>query len=66
MTSRQFCKRIKENVPKSIAEFCKMSEKEINLRVNASTRYSIAEHLFNNPGYESNYILKKIEIIKIC
>ena len=56
MTSRQFCKRIKENVPKSIAEFCKMSEKEINLRVNASTRYSIAEHLFNNPGYESNYI----------
>ena len=28
MTSRQFGKRIKEHIPKSVDEFCKMSNKE--------------------------------------
>ena len=47
MTTRQFEKRIKEHVPKSIDESCKMSNKENkSVRVvNASKRSAITEHI---------------------
>ena len=66
MTSRQFGKRIKEHVPKSIQEFCKMSNKENkSVRVvNASKRSAIAEHLVNNSNCASNYNLNRFKIIE--
>ena len=68
MTSRQFGKRIKEHVPKSIEEFCKTSNKETkSIRVlNASKRSSIAEHLVKNPDCSNNYSLGRFKIIKNC
>ena len=68
MTSRQFGKRIKEHVPKSIEEFCKTSNKETkSIRVlNASKRSSIAEHLVKNPDCSNNYSLERFKIIKNC
>ena len=68
MTSRQFGKRIKEHVPKSIEEFCKMSDKENKTvrMVNASKRSAIAEHLINNSNCASNYNLDRFKIIKNC
>ena len=47
MTSRKFCKRIKEHIPKSIDEFCKISNKENKFIrvVHASKLSAIAEHL---------------------
>ena len=67
MTSRQFGKRIKEYIPKSIEEFCKTSNKEIkSIRVvNATKRSAIAEHLVNNLDCASNYNLKRFVIKKI-
>ena len=68
MTSRQFGKIIKENVPKSIEEFCKMSDKE-NKTVkmsNASKRSAIAKHLINNGNCASNYNLNRFKVIKNC
>ena len=58
MTFRQFCKRFKEHISKSIDEFCKISnlENESIRVVNASKRSAIAEHLVNNIGCASNYI----------
>ena len=68
MTSRQFEKRIKEHILKSIDEFCIMSSKENkSIRaVNASKRSAIAKHLVNNIDCASNYYLKKFKIIKNC
>ena len=68
MTSRQFGKRIKEHVPKSIEEFCKMNDKENKTvrMVNASKRSAIAEHLINNSNCASNYNLDRFKIIKNC
>ena len=56
MTSRQFGKRIKEHIPKSIDEFCKTSNKESkSIRVVNATKISaIAEHLVNNLDCASN------------
>ena len=53
MTTRQFEKRIKEHVPKSIDESCKMSNKENkSVRVvNASKRPAIAEHLISKSNF---------------
>ena len=61
MTSRQLGKRIKEHVPKSIEDFCKMTNKENkSVRVvNASQRSAIAEHLVNNSDCASNYNLNR-------
>ena len=49
MTSKQFGKRIKEHILKSIDEFCKTSDKENKSVkvVNASKISAIAEHLVN-------------------
>ena len=68
MTSRQLGKRIKEHVPKSIEDFCKMTNKENkSVRVvNASQRSAIAEHLVNNSDCASNYNLNRYKIIKNC
>ena len=67
MTSRQFGKRIKEHVPKSIEEFCKMSDKENKTvrMVNASKRSAIAEHLINNDNCASNYNLDRFKVKKM-
>ena len=47
ITSRQISKRIKEDVPKSIKLFCKISNKaNKSVRVvNASKRSAITEHI---------------------
>ena len=68
MTLRQFGKRIKEHIPKSIDELCKMSNKKSkSIRVvNATKRSAIAEHLVNNFECASNYNLKILKIIKYC
>ena len=67
MTSRQFGKRIKEHIPKSIDEFCKSNEKTKSIRViNASKRFAISEHLVNNLDCASNYNLKRFKIVKNC
>ena len=68
MTSRQFGKRIKEHIPKSIDEFCKTSNKDNkSIRVvNASKISAIAKHLVNNLDYASNYNLKRFKIINNC
>ena len=54
--------KIKEHIPKS----CKMSNKEQKSKkvVNASKRSAVAEHLFNNLGCASYYILKRFKIFK--
>ena len=64
MTSRQFGKRIKEHVPKSIEAFCKMSNKENKavIMVNASKRSAIAENLINNSNCASNYNLSRFKL----
>ena len=65
MTSRQFGKRIKEHVSKSIEEFCKMSNKDsksVRL-VNASKIFTIADILVNNTNCASNYNLNRFKII---
>ena len=56
MTSKQFGKRIKEHVPKSIEKFCKMSNKENKFIsvVNALKISDIVEHLVNHPNCSSN------------
>ena len=56
MTSRQFEKIIKENIPKVNDEFLKISIKEnkSNRVVNALKRSAIAEHLVNNLYCASN------------
>ena len=56
MASKQFSKRIKEHIPSSIDEFCKMSNKERKFIrvVNASKRSAIAKHLVNNSDSASN------------
>ena len=66
MTSRQFGKRIKERIPKSVDEFCKMSNKKSkSIRVvNASERSAIAENLVNNLDCASNYNLKDLKLLK--
>ena len=66
MTSRQFGKKIKGHVPKSIEDFCKISSKKNkSIRmVNASKRSAIAEHLVNNSNFASNYNLNRLRIIK--
>ena len=66
MTSRQFGKRIKEHIPKSIDEFCTISNKANKSKrvVNTSKSPPIAEHLVNKPDRASNYNLKKFKIIK--
>ena len=68
MTSRQFGKRMKKHITKSIDEFYKMSNKEnkSTSQVNASKGSAVAEHLVNNSDCASNYNLKKIKIIKNC
>ena len=68
MTSRQFGKRIKGHIPKSIDEFCKMSNKENRSKrvLNASKRSTNAEHLVNNLDRTSKYNLKRFKIIKRC
>ena len=68
MTSKQFGKRIKEHIPKSIDEFCMMSNKKSkSIRVvNATKRSAIAEHLVNNLDCASNYNLKRFKVIKNC
>ena len=67
MTSRQFGKRMKEHIPKSIDEFCKSNEKIKSIRViNASKRSAISEHLVNNLDCASNYNLKRFKIVKNC
>ena len=57
MTSRQFGKRIKEHIPKTIDVFCKTSNKENkSIRiVYVSKRSTIAEHLVDNLDCASNY-----------
>ena len=67
MTSREFGKRIKEHIPKSIKEFCKTSNKENkSIRVvNTSKRSAIAEHLVNNLDCSSNYNLKGYQMIEL-
>ena len=64
MTSRQFGKRIKEHIPKSIEEFCKTSNKENkSIRVvNALKRSAIVKYLVNNLDCASNYDLKKFKV----
>ena len=59
MTSRQFGKRIKEHISKSIDDFCKISYKENKSKgvVNALKRSTITEHLVNNLDCASNYKL---------
>ena len=68
MTSRQFGKKIKENILKSIGEFSKMSNKENKSTrvVNALKKSAIAEHLVNVIDFASNYNLKIFRIIKSC
>ena len=62
MTSRQFGKRIKEHVPKSIKEFRKMSNKENKTVkvVNASKRSAIAKYLINMSNCAINYNLIRL------
>ena len=65
--SRQFGKRIKEHIPKSIDEFCTSNEKSKSIRVvNATKRSAIAQHLVNNLNCASNYNLKRFKTIKNC
>ena len=60
MTSRQFSKRIKEHIPKSIDEFCKMSTKENKTKrvVNVSKICATAEYLVNIPDCVNNWRVK--------
>ena len=68
MTSRQFGKRIKEHIPKSIDEFCKLSNEENkSIRVvNASKRSAISEHWVNKSDCASNNNLKRFKTVKNC
>ena len=62
MTSKQFGKRIKEHIQKSIVEFCKVNIEEYKSIqvVNALKIYAIAEHVVINLDCASNYNLKKL------
>ena len=66
-TFRQFGKRVKEHDPKSIEDFCKMSNKKNKSVwvVNASKRSAIAEHLVNNSNCASNYNLNWFKLLNI-
>ena len=64
-TSRQFGKRVKEHIRKTIDEFSKMYNKENNSKtvVNASQRSVIAEHLIKKPNCASYCNLKRFKTI---
>ena len=66
MTSRQFVKRIKQNIPKGIDALFEMSNKENKFIrvVKGSKKSAIAEHLVNDSDFASSYNLKKFRIIK--
>ena len=67
MTSRQFGKRTKDHIPKSIDEFCMNNKQTNSVRViNASKRSAIVEHLVNNLDCASNYSLKIFKISENC
>ena len=66
MTSRQFGKKIKEQIPKILDEFCNMSKKYENKSirvVNGSKRSAIAKHLVNILVCAIKFNLKKFKII---
>jgi len=66
LTTRQFRKRIKEHIPKSVESICCLDNKDIIPAkvLNASKRSSIAQHLINNPTCANSYDINRFKIIK--